>query len=158
LEKLVDKICGMFKISDSYIFNMNNQMKGMWDILIMMFALINCFFLPMQYSFELNTFFESQGFLALSYVIDIVFIIDIVLIYFTPFINIRGAEVRTSHLIAKNYMTKVEFYTDLASVFGSSFFPSKSLGFFRFFKMLRVRRISKYIASLNVRKNIKVTC
>jgi hypothetical protein len=61
-----------------------NKNKEKWDIFIIVMAVANCCFVPMQLAFPLDviTMKRLNGF---DWFIDTVFIIDIILMFFTSF-------------------------------------------------------------------------
>lgn len=84
------------------------------------------------------------------------FIVDVILTFFTSYTSMRGAEVTDSKEIAKHYMSKPSFYIDLLSVLGSDFLNgSKIFAALRFLKMLKISRLSVFVANLNVRRQHK---
>lgn len=55
----------------------------------MILAIFNCFFVPLQVSFELELF-SSSGFIVTNFIIDFLFFVDIVLNFRTEFLDNRG--------------------------------------------------------------------
>lgn len=95
--------------------------------------------------------FQRPIFVALDYLIDVVFLTDIILGFFTTVPDQRGKESWDSRLIYFIYTSTRRFYLDCLSILGSGVFMSISPYFqnFGYIKMLRVFRLSNMIAKTN---------
>ena len=54
----------------------NDNFKSRWDLAIIAFALWNCYFVPLQVSFN-PPLLNSNGFTAINVIIDFFFMVDI---------------------------------------------------------------------------------
>lgn len=125
---------------------------------IIILAIQNSVFIPLSISFDFKKeIFDTLTFRVLDTGADIMFIIDIMIMFFTSYRDMRGHEVYSSQPIATEYLTSVSFVLDFLSTLGSGFLegviPFNTL--FGFFKMTRVRRLSKFVAMLTIHKESK---
>ena len=136
-EKKMDQAFSFFRRLDKYIIHRNNSRKKMWDGFILVMVVLNAIFLPMRYSFEFDkTIFGLVWYKILVNLQDLSFLVDIGLTLLTSFKNRQGSEVMRGEFIAKNYMVSWKFVFDVLSVLGSDCLSYRSLGFFRFFKLI----------------------
>lgn len=84
-----------------------------WDLIIMLLALFNCYFVPIQVAFELE-YLQSNNFRNLNHVIDFLFFLDMMITARTEYINCKGEECSDPYDIAINYL-KTTFILDLAA-------------------------------------------
>ena len=82
---------------------------------------------------------------------------DMVLMFFTSYLDKRGYEVRDTNQIAAKYVWSFRFLCDFFAVLGTGFLTQyiHSFRLFGIFKLNRVFRLSRMIASLNTHKDIK---
>ena len=78
----------------------------------MLLALFNCYFVPIQVSFEME-WLTTTSFVAINFIIDFLFFSDIMINFRTTYID-QGEEVYDPHKIAKNYISTT-FIFDLAA-------------------------------------------
>ena len=57
-------------------------MKERWDILMIICAICNSFFIPLELHFNFNNLFSSYGYLVADNLIDLLFLIDIIIMFF----------------------------------------------------------------------------
>lgn len=93
-----------------------NDWKAYWDIMILLFAIINSCSVPLTLSFVFET---TQGYKVMDVIIDLLFVIDIVLMFFTSFQNNKGREEWDSFSVARNYMGTKRFAFDIISILGA---------------------------------------
>lgn len=107
------KLCKLRTIQkyESILLRPNSTFKQKWDLLIILFAIFNCFQVPMDVAFEPEVL-QTIGFKVLNYMVDTIFLIDILIVFRTTFINEKGQEVTESYDIALNYL-KSTFIVDL---------------------------------------------
>lgn len=123
-------------------------------------AIINCFSIPLQVSFE-PIELEHIVSRIITWCIDLLFLIDMVVNFRTAFINDIGDEVTDPKLIAINYL-KFYFWQDLVATVPvddiiSVVFESHSEAFklFGVLKLGRLLKLKKIIQYLNVVDEIK---
>lgn len=106
--------------------------------------------MPLEITWEEKFYFDGE--VPLNIIIDIFFILDIVLSFFTTYRDKHGKEIYSRKKIAKHYISHPRFLFDMLAVVGSSFLSqlSKYLKWFGVFKLVRITRVSKFIAGLNV--------
>ena len=143
-----------------------DRLKFAWDLYIIILAIYNAVFLPMQIAFaEVEQFVtQSESLTLLETFVDIFFAFDIFIAFFTSYIDtVNGEMIRQPKLIAKHYMTS-GFMPDLISTTPLFLKPlvlantepdtdiqKTLLSFvkvFRLLKLLRVRRLSRLITNL----------
>lgn len=87
---------------------------------------------------------------------EVVFLLDVVIMFFTSFKNKQGQIEYDSELIGRNYISQLRFKTDVLALISSDVFSFIPFNFyFTFFKLFRVKRISRYITELNYENQIK---
>ena len=64
----------------------NDSFKIKWDLLVMLLAIFNCLFVPVNISFELEEL-HSVGFTIGNLVIDFLFLVDILICFRTIYID-----------------------------------------------------------------------
>ena len=79
-------------ITGQDLIHPSDDFKVKFDIVIMCLALFNCFFVPIQVSFQPEAL-ESWAFGFANYVIDFCFFIDIIVNFRTIYINHKGEEI-----------------------------------------------------------------
>ena len=106
------------KFAKSYsklLFRNSDSIKQRWDLLVMSFALVNAFCVPLSLSFE-PEFLESTIFLTCNYFIDTCFLFDIFITFRTVFVDEFGDECEDSWKIARNYIYG-QFLLDVLATF-----------------------------------------
>ena len=86
------------------MFRPNDNFKSKWDLIVMFFAVFNCYTIPYKVAYEppaMNTFF----FTILNSMIDICFLLDIIITFRTTYIDWKGNEVAEPKRIALNYLS-----------------------------------------------------
>jgi len=68
-----------------------SDFKFRWDILIMLLAIFNCFFVPLQVAFDPPSLNDKKFNIANS-IIDFIFLIDIIICFRTIFMDEFGIE------------------------------------------------------------------
>jgi len=97
----------------------------------------------------------------LNNVIDFTFLVDILINFRTTYINqSTGDEISEPKMIAKHYVLGPRFWIDVVSTIPfdkiySSGFLGDFFSLLGMLKIVRVSRISKIIANLNVRQDLK---
>lgn len=102
------------KEDNDYMIMPNDNTKIKFDFLIMLFALYNVFFVPIQVAFE-PAFLDSLGFTIADAIVDTIFFIDIIICFRTIYIDENGEEHSDLGLIAKKYISST-FIIDLLSI------------------------------------------
>jgi heme/copper-type cytochrome/quinol oxidase subunit 4 len=139
-----------------YIISNKSLFKKRWDIFILVLAVQNTLFIPVELAFSFAVF-QSTAWKVFSNLVDTLFIVDIVLMFFTSFQNKMGKQIYSSFRIAKNYMQTSRFVFDVLSVLGTAVFQllSNKMAVFGFFKLARINRLSKFINELNMPEDTK---
>lgn len=125
-------------------------------------AIWNCFIIPIEVSFRPDSF-DNVGFTIIDAFIDLMFFLDILINFRTSYVNqYTGEEHLFLNDIACNYL-KGRFWIDLLAtipfdilgrlVLGNS---TSTLEIFGILKLVRIARLSKIIAYLNVKEDIKL--
>lgn len=112
--------------------------------------------MPLEMAFK-PPFRENHAYQVFGIVVEVIFVIDVLLMFFTSQISKKGKETTNSQEIAKVYMSQSRFFTDSLAILGNSLF-SKAFPWMeslKFFKMVRVLRISGILQRLNIKKEIK---
>ena len=94
-----------------HTFRPNDSFKSKWDLLIMLFAIFNCFFIPLEVSFD-DPVFDHWAFGLVNSIIDFVFFIDILICFRTVFIDKSGNECCEPREMAIHYL-KTSFVIDV---------------------------------------------
>lgn len=100
-----------------YVIPMKSDLRFVWDMLIIIFALLNSYFLPLSIAFR--EFTDSIEVLVILDDINVyVFLLDLMLGFNTTYINVAtGEEVWGRRFIATNYVFYGTFIIDLLSTF-----------------------------------------
>lgn len=127
------------------IFRPNDDLKLKWDMIVMLGAIINCFSIPLQVSFdpkEMNHIIYK----IISYCIDILFCLDMIVNFRTAFVNDYGLEVTKTREIALNYLS-FYFWMDLIATVPiddiASAFSDEKNEIYRLFGILKLGRLLK---------------
>jgi hypothetical protein len=115
-------------------------------------AINNCFFIPLEINFEFKNIFDNIGYILFDNFIDLLFVADIIVMFFQSYLdNHSGKEVFDPGLVAINYIQSMGFLYDILSVLGASMFTNKLtfLKPFGYIKMIRVRRLGRFIDRQN---------
>jgi hypothetical protein len=119
--------------------------------------------IPFQVAFE-PLFAEHFTFSISNYIIDFLFFFDIIITFRTTFIHsTKGEEIFNTKKIAINYL-KVRFWVDLLATIPFDTFAelifnpgnTRALQLFSLVKLARVLRLSRIIAYMNVKNEIKM--
>jgi len=151
----------MMSKDEKFMVTQNDPRKTTWELFVIILALYNCFFIPFELSFSPPELTGVEFFL-LNTAIDICFGIDIFIAFRTTFYHpITGDEIRDLKIIRKNYI-RGRFAIDFLSTvpFDNLLFlitqtSNKFLAMFSLLKLIRVTRLSRIIARLNVSEDTK---
>jgi len=92
-------------------------MKFIWDIIIIIFAIINAVILPLDIAFT-DQIHEIPFLLILDEITIYVFLLDVIIGFNTSYINVQsGEEINGYRFIAYNYIWRSTFYLDIFSTF-----------------------------------------
>jgi len=86
-----------------------------WDLTVIVLAVWNCFFIPLDIAFNPSLSNEAY-FLVIDSLIDIFFACDIVVNFRTTFVNKYGEEVTDTKKIARKYIFGGRFIIDFLAV------------------------------------------
>lgn len=145
----------------SFMIRVNDPRKTIWDLFIIIVAIYNCFSIPLKIAFDPEVL-KSAPFEAADNIIDILFVIDILVAFRTTFYDMEtGDEIFDPRKTGAAYI-KDRFAIDLISTvpvdtMGAIFTGSRdpTLQLFSLLKLVRVTRLSRIIARLNVPADIK---
>lgn len=147
------------RIDKRFIISYKNVFKKPWDILVLIFATWNAFYMPFAYSFvvpgpDTNV---GAGLYLFDTLVDIFFIFDVLFSFFTSYMDSQGREITDSIIIFWNYTGSSRFIPDILALLGMGLFAkiSKRLKIFGLFKILRVFRINAFIRGLNISATTK---
>ena len=171
IELLLAKISKMknnpieFRSKRKWLWRYNGQARMKWDILIMILSVINWFQVPYQVSFD-NTVDDFILIEIINYMIDLSFFIDVFVNFRTSYFNsTKNVEITDSKLIAIQYL-KTRFWLDFISstpfdyllfILPSSDVNSTSLKLFSLLKLVRVLRLGRLIAHMNIKNEFKTS-
>ena len=159
---VVKKKTSIFKSKDIIIFKPNDNFKSKWDMVIIILAIFNCFTIPMKTAFE-PPGMNSVLFTVINSIVDLVFLLDIIITFRTAYIDDYGNEISTPKDIAITYLKGV-FWVDLLATLPLDqilkiFVADKNNPIYESFgvlKLIRVLRLNKIIAFLNIDQEIKI--
>lgn len=128
----------------------------------MLLAIWNCFTIPVEVAFEPEEF-EHPIFLVINSMIDLLFAIDLFIVFRTTYVDTyTGEEVLNGKQIAIKYLSG-RFWIDLLATI-----PFDSIGLFArgsttdqlqlfgILKLIRIARLSRIIAYMNVKEDFKL--
>jgi hypothetical protein len=70
------------RVKEKHIFSYKNKLKERWDVFMIICAISNSFFIPLEYSFEFQALFTSVIYRLINNFIDFLFVVDIVVMFF----------------------------------------------------------------------------
>lgn len=129
----------------------NDTWKFWWDIAILLFAIFNSLFIPLQLCFEeFRVDLEDN---MLYYVIDqmgnVFFIMDIIFQMNTSYYNQEGEEIIDKKKIRIHYVTGMFFVDLLSSIPIGDIFPGSALEVINILKIIRIKRLTRIIDKMN---------
>lgn len=147
-----------------YLIRSHSTWKLKWDIVIMIFAIFNCFAIPVDVAFEPG-FMDTWYFLLINSVIDFIFLLDLIINFRTTFIHAKtGKEIIEPKEIAITYL-EGRFWIDLLATipfdtFAELIIGSESSSFlsvFSLLKLVRVLRLNRIISIMKVANEVKLS-
>jgi len=144
-----------------WMIRVNDTRKTNWDVFIIILAIYNCFSIPFEISFT-PEFMEGPIFFIVNTCIDLMFLGDIFVSFRTTFYDREtGDEVFEARRTSSGYL-KGRFTIDVLSTvpfdnLALLFTKTKSplLQLFSLLKLARVTRLSRIIAKMNVKQDVK---
>lgn len=141
-----------------YIIKANSLFRTNWDLFVIVLAIYNALSIPLSIAYSPLSL-ASPEFQATDAIVDFIFLLDIVITFRSTFLDPeKGEEITDPVEIAYQYVRKGNFYIDLISslpfsdilsfAHNSEAF-SQVLDIIGLLKLLRMQRISKFIANLN---------
>jgi hypothetical protein len=128
----------------------------------MLLAIWNCFTIPVEVAFEPEEL-EHPIFLVINSMIDLLFAVDLFIVFRTTYVDTyTGEEVLNGKQIALKYLSG-RFWIDLLATI-----PFDSIGLFAggsttdqlqlfgILKLIRIARLSRIIAYMNVKEDFKL--
>jgi len=147
--------------SHCFLISITSPARMRWDILIMLLAIWNCFYVPFVSAFA--TFDKDITLRTVDLTIDCLYVLDIVVNLRTTFLDeSSGYEVHNVQRITWRYVCSMRFYCDvLASlpvelVNWAASDSSNRLQMLTLLKMIRLLRLSKIIMFMRTRNHIKL--
>lgn len=147
----------------NYIFlvSQNDPRKTYWELFVIVLALYNAFSIPFELSFDPKEM-EGTNFLIINSFIDLLFAFDIFVQFRTTFYHpITGDEVKELKVIKANYL-RGRFLIDFLSTvpFDNILYvltqkENAVFAMFSLLKIIRVTRLGRIIARLNVSEDTK---
>lgn len=141
-----------------YIISILSPRRFYWDMIVILFSIINAIILPLQFAFFNATQTENEVVIqVLDRLTLSVFVIDMIANIFTSYVDLQSSEEVTDlKLVVKNYFFSELFVIDFLSTFPmrqvADYIESESFSMFLIFlgllKMQRLRRIEKLISHL----------
>jgi CRP-like cAMP-binding protein len=124
----------------------NSRFKERWDLMILLFVLYNCVYIPMQMAFAIA---QATPHLVIDYFIDVMFAFDIGINFRTAFHNEHYEMVFAKREIAKRYL-RTWFLVDLLATFPFEIFfigsaDSDTLFVLDILKAPRLLRIARFL-------------
>ena len=151
-------------IVPKYMFRGNSNFIKFWDLFIIILALYNAIFIPIELSFA-PLRFSGIWYTIVDASVDFCFLLDIIITFRTTFIEFeQGKEITDEMEIAREYLTG-RFAIDLVSTLPFSSMASDSviggqgkklLDGLGFLKILRLSRLPEFITNLNTDASVKV--
>lgn len=150
-----------------FLIRANSRFRTIWDIVIILLSLWNCFTLPVDIAFQPASF-DSAQIVIFNNFIDVLFAIDIIINFRTSIINdIQSEEITDAKRIAINYI-KTRFFLDiLASIPFDSLISigetsrrggiSDNFALLSMLKIFRILRFTRIISYLNATENVKLS-
>ena len=143
---------------------LQSRKRMYWDILVMLLATWNCFQIPFSVAFA-EDYFSHWTLELFNSSIDFIFIMDVVVTFRSSYQNSRtGDEVFDCKLIAINYI-KGRFLIDILAslpldfiswIFLAEMDSTWMFQLFGLLKLIRILRLSRLIAFLNLKQDLKM--
>lgn len=145
----------------TFMVSQNDPRKTYWELFVIVLALYNAFSIPFELSFDPEEM-EGTNFLIINSIIDLLFGFDVFVQFRTTFYHpITGDEVRDLQVIKANYL-KGRFVIDILSTipFDNILYiltqkENAVFAMFSLLKIIRVTRLGRIIARLNVSEDTK---
>lgn len=147
-----------------FMWRSNDKQRVNWDLFVMIIATWNCFSLPFDVAFE-PPIMSSVGFTITNFIIDFCFLLDIIVMFRTTFFDEKTGDECIDLKEIKRHYLRGRFWLDLiatipvdnvAWLLTGGQADVSTLQLFGILKLTRVLRLSKLIAFMNVREDIKV--
>ena len=135
----------------------SDSIRIRWDLFVMILAVWNSFWIPYSVAFEPPSA-NDIGLKLMNWTIDFLFFVDILIAFRTTYITKNGEEIYEPSQIAKDYLTGGRFVMDfLASVPISDIAGggNRFLELFGVLKLVRIRRLGKLVAKLDMKADTK---
>ena len=148
-----------------YTFHHDSRGRMIWDILIILFALWNCIYIPIDVAFKPD---KGVGMIISDSIIDILFAVDVVVNFMTTYINPKtGVVVNNLTRIVKNYVFRGRFFIDLLASIPFDKLISNEPGLdgevdddystiLGLLKMVRLLRLGRIITFMKFKQGVKI--
>lgn len=144
------------------LIRINDPRKIYFDVFVIILAIYNCYSIPLEICFN-PVEMESNFFLVLNSIIDIIFGVDIFIQLRTTYYDaMNGDEIFDTDKIKWNYL-KGRFLIDFLSTIpfdniGYLITRKKSplLPLFSLLKLIRVTRLARIIERMNAKEHVKL--
>ena len=134
------------------IINDMNKMKLIWDMFILVLAVLTSF--AVGFELVIKALADQPEYMIISFTGDFLFLIDIAVQFRTTYFSVEGEEVRDWKKIAKRYF-KGMFFIDFIATIPWSLTPIDSLKLLKIFKVTRITRFTKVIQKLELKEDQK---
>jgi len=129
-----------------YVISYNNPFKSAWDVCVMLLVIYSSITTAYTIAFDLDPP-EGSAFQVVDHIVEAAFLIDIILNFFQEYRDPQNFEyIKDFRLIAKHYL-KSWFIIDLLAVF-----PFYVFGNIKFFRLLRILRLPRFLRFLDQSK------
>lgn len=143
------------------LISVTSYMRMRWDIMIMLLAIWNCFYVPFVSAFTVLN--RQLTLWVVDLTIDFLYMLDIVMNFRTTYIDeSSGYEVFQARRIAWRYFSSVRCWCDLVAalpieIVDWAFDLNSGLQMLTLLKMARLLRLSKILMFLRTGNHIKLT-
>ena len=111
------KILDAAIVKQPHIISARSDIRFVWDVIIIIFAIINGVTLPLEIAFG-DQFSNALWYKITDNITTGVFVLDVVAGFFTSYVNISsGDEIFGMQMIAIHYILEGTFVIDIASTF-----------------------------------------
>jgi len=144
-----------------WMLRVNDVKKTRWDSFIIVLAIYNCFQIPFEIAFQ-PEIMDGAGFFALNSIIDLMFLLDIFVCFRTTFYDLETGDEEFDAKRCGIVYLKDRFTIDLLSTIPFDTIAyvftrqkSATLQLTSLLKLVRVTRLGRIIARMNVKQDVK---
>jgi hypothetical protein len=78
-QTILNAIWNVIIIDESRIISFRNKKKEKWDVFMIILAMINSFFIPLEMNFDFPVLFHAIIYIIFDNLIDVMFLADLIL-------------------------------------------------------------------------------